>query len=234
MPPERRPRRRVRRRRRLPRFLIALVIVLALGTIAAMLVNGEKKTTAPPVTTKTVQRTHGDPVAQPVQRDLTEKVTGSLSAPLMDPSYVASGGGIVLLGGLNAADTSVDTVIAAGYHGGQSIARLPSVRHDTAAAVINRDIYVFGGGNGPSQLSDIVRVDPRSGHFEPDRAPAGGELRLDRRDDRRHRVRRRRLHRHALARHDRRLAARQRRARRRASAEDTSLRGGNSRRQTAS
>jgi len=167
MPPERRPRRRVRRRRRiLPRFLIALVIVLALGTIAAMLVNGEKKTTAPPASTKTVQGTtpvHGDPVARPVLRDLTEKVTGSLPSPLMDPSYVASGGGIVLMGGLNAADTSVDTVIAAGYHGGSSIGRLPSVRHDTAAAVINRTVYVFGGGNGPSQLSDIVRVDPRRG-----------------------------------------------------------------------
>ena len=164
MPPERRPRRRVRKRRRiLPRLLIALVIALALGTIGAMLARSSKKTAAP---TKTVQRAapaHADPVAQPVQRDLAEKVTGSLPAPLMDSSYVSSGGGIVLLGGLNAADTSVDTVIAAAYHGSKVIARLPSVRHDTAAAVINRDIYVFGGGNGPSQLSDIVRVDPRAG-----------------------------------------------------------------------
>ncbi len=167
MPPERRPRRRVRKRRRiLPRFLIAVVIALALGTVGAMLARHGKKTAAPPASTKTAQGTtptHGDPVAQPVQRDLAEKVTGSLPAPLMDPSYVASGGGIVLLGGLNAADTSVDTVIAAAYHGSQVIARLPSVRHDTAAAVINRNIYVFGGGNGPSQLSDIVRVDPRRG-----------------------------------------------------------------------
>jgi DNA-binding beta-propeller fold protein YncE len=164
MPPERRPRRRVRKRRRiLPRLLIALVVVLALGTVGAMLVRSSTKTSAP-TTTKTVQSTtHAQPVAQPVQRDLAEKVTGSLPAALMDPSYVASGGGIVLLGGLNAADTSVDTVIAAAFHGSSVIARLPSVRHDTAAAVINRNIYVFGGGNGPSQLSDIVRVDPRAG-----------------------------------------------------------------------
>jgi DNA-binding beta-propeller fold protein YncE len=167
MPPERRPRRRVRKRRRiLLRFLIAFVIVLALGTIAAMLVRSGKKTSAPPTPSKTVQgttRTHGDPVAQPVPRDLAERVTGSLPAALMDPSYVASGGEIVLLGGLNAADTSVDSVLAAGYHGGRVIGRLPSVRHDTAAAVINRMIYVFGGGNGPSQLNDIVRVDPGTG-----------------------------------------------------------------------
>jgi DNA-binding beta-propeller fold protein YncE len=168
MPPERRPRRRVRKRRRiLPRFLIALVIVLALGTIAATLVRNGKKAAVPPTPAKTVQgttRTHGDPVAQPVPRDLAEQVTGSLPAALMDPSYVASGGGIVLLGGLNAADTSVDSVLAAGYHGGRVIGRLPSVRHDTAAAVINRMIYVFGGGNGPSQLNDIVRVDPGTGN----------------------------------------------------------------------
>ena len=167
MPPERRPRRRVRKRRRiLPRLLIALVIVLALGTVGSMLARSGKKTSAPPTPTRSVQstaRSTADPVAQPVQRDLAEKVTGSLPAALMDPSYVASGGGIVLLGGLNAADTSVDTVIAAGYHGASVIGRLPSVRHDTAAAVINRTIYVFGGGNGPSQLNDIVRVDPRTG-----------------------------------------------------------------------
>ena len=168
MPPERRPRRRVRKRRRiLPRFLIAVVIALALGTVGAMLARHGNKTVAPPVSTKTVQSTtptHGDPVAQPVQRDLAEKVTGSLPAALMDASYVPSGGGIVLLGGLNAADVSVDTVIAAAYHCSKVIARLPSVRHDTAAVGINfRYIYVFGGGNGPSQLSDIVRVDPRRG-----------------------------------------------------------------------
>jgi DNA-binding beta-propeller fold protein YncE len=164
MPPERRPRRRVRKRRRiLPRLLIALVVVLGLGTVAAMLVRNETNTSAPVATKSGQSTTQAKPVAQPMQRDLVEKVTGSLPAALMDPSYVSSGGGIVLLGGLNAADTSVDTVIAAAYHGSKVIARLPSVRHDTAAAAINRNIYVFGGGNGPSQLSDIVRVDPRAG-----------------------------------------------------------------------
>src|SRR3979411_271246 len=143
MSPERRPRRRVRKRRRiLPRLLVALVVVLALGTVGAMLVHGgTKKTTATTTSTKTVQgatRTQTQPIAQPVRRDLAEQVTGSLPAPLMDPSYVPSGGGIVPLGGLNAADTSVDTVIAAGYHGASVIGRLPSVRHDTAAAVLNR------------------------------------------------------------------------------------------------
>ena len=166
MPPERRPRRRVpKRRRMLPRFLIALVIVLALGTIAAMLVNNGKRTTVPPVTTS-VPSTSGppaDPVAQPVQRDLAERVTGALSAPLMNPSFATSGGSVLLLGGLNAADVSVSSVLSAGFHSARAIGNLPSVRHDTAAAAIGNAVYVFGGGNGPSQLSDIVRVDRASG-----------------------------------------------------------------------
>ncbi len=154
-----------KKRRILPRFLVALVVALVLGTVGAMLVRGG---TNKATTTKTIQATEGtrpraQPVAQPVQRDLVEQMTGSLPSPLMDPSYVASGGGIVLLGGLNAADTSVDTVIAAGFHGGRSLGRLPSVRHDAAAALLGSNIYVFGGGNGPSQLSDIVRVDARTG-----------------------------------------------------------------------
>ena len=167
MPPERRPRRRVRKRRRiLPRLLIALIVALALGTVGSMLVRSGKKSSAPPTLTKSVQSTRArrqTPSRSRCSAISPRKVTGSLPAALMDPSYVASGGGIVLLGGLNAADTSVDTVIAAGYHGASVIGRLPSVRHDTAAAVINRTIYVFGGGNGPSQLADIVRVDPRTG-----------------------------------------------------------------------
>jgi DNA-binding beta-propeller fold protein YncE len=170
MPPERRPRRRVRRRSRiLPRALIALVVLLVLGIAGAVLAYSRSGKQATATTSSMAMetmtsRSRAHPVvARPVQRDLGETVTGALPAPLMDPSYVSSGGGIVLLGGLNAADTSVDTVIAAGYHGSAMLGHLPSVRHDTAAAVLGRSVYVFGGGNGPSQLDDIVRVDPSTG-----------------------------------------------------------------------
>jgi YVTN family beta-propeller protein len=168
MPPERRPRRHERKRRHLfPRSLIALVVVLALGTVAAMLVRSGTKTTAPAArmapsaagSTSPSSR----PVAQPVQRDLAEQVTGSLPAPLQDPSYVASGPRALLLGGLTASDTSTDSIVAAGFHNARVIGRLPSVRHDTAAAALGGSVYVFGGGNGPSQLSDIVRIEPATG-----------------------------------------------------------------------
>jgi YVTN family beta-propeller protein len=90
-------------------------------------------------------------------------VTTSLPAPLQDPSFAKSGGAVLLLGGLNAADTSVDTVISTDFHGARTLGRLPSVRHDTAAAALGGAVYVFGGGNGPGQLDEIVRVDPANG-----------------------------------------------------------------------
>jgi YVTN family beta-propeller protein len=154
-----------KRRRFLPRFLIAVVIALALGTVAAALVHSDKRAIAPS-STKTVQTTpstQADPVAQPVQRDLVERVTGSLPAPLMDPSFATSRGSALLLGGLNSADVSVGSIVSTGFHSARVIGSLPSVRHDTAAAAIGNTVYVFGGGNGPSQLSDIVRVDRASG-----------------------------------------------------------------------
>jgi DNA-binding beta-propeller fold protein YncE len=156
----------VRRRRGiLTRLLIALVLVLAAGTVAAMLVRGtsKPKTTAPATTGGSDPPPKAQPVARPLQRDLAERVTGSLPAPLQDPSYATSAGSVLLLGGLNAGDTSVDSVISAGFHGARAIGRLPSVRHDTAAATLGGAVYVFGGGNGPSQLNEIVRVDPATG-----------------------------------------------------------------------
>jgi DNA-binding beta-propeller fold protein YncE len=169
MPPERRRRRPVLKRSRiLRRALIALSVLLVAGTVGAVLAyRRQGQTTTATTASMTMQtrtaRSRAHPAARPVHRDLAEAVTGSLPAPLMDPSYVTNAGRIVLLGGLDAADTSVDTVIAAGYHSSSALGRLPSVRHDTAAAVLGGNVYVFGGGNGPSQLDDIVRVDPSTG-----------------------------------------------------------------------
>ena len=163
--PVRRPRRRARKRRLLPRFLIALVVALALGTIAAWFTGGEpsKRAAAPTQAAGKTSPPKTTPISEVVQRDLAEKVTGALPAPLQDPSYVRSGASVLLLGGLTAADTSTDGVVSTGFHGGRVLGRLPSARHDTAAAAVGGAVYVFGGGNGPSQLDDIVRVDPATG-----------------------------------------------------------------------
>jgi len=91
-------------------------------------------------------------------------VTGGLPAPLQDPSSAAlPDGRVILLGGLTAADGSTDSVLVADASGAREVGRLPSARHDTAAAVLGRFAYVFGGGTATSQLDEIVRIDPANG-----------------------------------------------------------------------
>jgi YVTN family beta-propeller protein len=153
-------------RRRTRSLLVpaAAGLVVVAGASAALLLHrGSTKDTSPAKTTATVAHRHTRPVPRAVVVGLAERRTGSLPAPLQDPSFAAAGGRVLLLGGLTASDTSSDGVVAAGFHGARTIGRLPSVRHDTAAAALGGDVYVFGGGNGPSQLSDIVRVDSSTG-----------------------------------------------------------------------
>jgi YVTN family beta-propeller protein len=148
------------------RIVLALAALFIVGGVASILTGKGSKhdtrgTTAPTtVSTTTARKVHS---ARPVEVDLVERATGSLPAPLQDPSYAAVGKRVLLLGGLTAADTSTDSVISAGFGAGRAIGRLPSPRHDTAAAALGGSVYVFGGGNGTSQLSDIVRVDPSTG-----------------------------------------------------------------------
>jgi YVTN family beta-propeller protein len=134
-----------------------VVLVVAAGAVVAVLhrpASSHKRSTITHAITRPKHVVRRGPAK------LAERATGSLPAPLQDPSFVKSGRAVLLLGGLNAADASVDTVIAAGFHGAHTIGRLPSVRHDTAAAALGNAVYVFGGGNGPGQLDEIVRVDP--------------------------------------------------------------------------
>jgi YVTN family beta-propeller protein len=95
---------------------------------------------------------------------LVEHLTGSLPAPLQDPSVAPlPGGRALLLGGLTASDQSTDEIVVTSVSKARVIGRLPSARHDTAAVALGRFAYVFGGGTASSQLDDIVRVDPASG-----------------------------------------------------------------------
>ncbi|HSS80420.1 MAG TPA: hypothetical protein VLK24_04395 [Gaiellaceae bacterium] len=91
---------------------------------------------------------------------LVERTVGSLAAPLQDAAAAPSGAGALLLGGLNAADTSVADIRFVSRRRDTVRGSLPGVRHDAAAVSLGGSAYVFGGGNGPSQLDEIVKVDP--------------------------------------------------------------------------
>ena len=124
--------------------------------------RGSRKSVATTVHTDVVRPAR----RRPVEWRLAASITGRLGAPLQDAAPAAARRSVVLLGGLTAADTSTDGVIRASASGAHTVGRLPSAIHDAAAANLAGQTYVFGGGNGVTQLDQIVRAPATSvGHL---------------------------------------------------------------------
>jgi N-acetylneuraminic acid mutarotase len=86
----------------------------------------------------------------------------SLPAPLQDPAIAGlSGDRFVLLGGLDAADTSTAGVLVANLREPLRNASLPGAQHDAQAATLAGQVYVFGGGEF-TEYDHILRFDPSS------------------------------------------------------------------------
>jgi DNA-binding beta-propeller fold protein YncE len=102
----------------------------------------------------------------PVRRGLLPRAVQDAAIAVADATHV------LLLGGLNAADSSTDTVFIAGAAGGRRLGRLPNALHDSAATRLGSSIYLFGGGTASSQLDQIVRVDAAGRAFVAGRLPA--------------------------------------------------------------
>jgi DNA-binding beta-propeller fold protein YncE len=129
------------------------IAILALAATTGC--SSSKHTAAPPATAQKATHTHAEPV---VRTRVVERSLGSLGQPLQDAAAAPMGSGALLLGGLNAADTSVADVRFVSTHGAAFRGALPGVRHDAAAVSLGGTAYVFGGGNGPSQLDEILAV----------------------------------------------------------------------------
>jgi len=76
---------------------------------------------------------------------------------------------MILAGGLTAADVSTSSVELVQAQG--TARPLPQALHDSTAGSLGKAVYLFGGGNGVSQLDAIVRVAPGS-HTTVGRLPA--------------------------------------------------------------
>jgi YVTN family beta-propeller protein len=100
---------------------------------------------------------------RPSVRRLAARRIGSLPAPLQDAAIAAVGNKAVLLGGLDAADTSTSDVRVVSGGRTRTIGRMPRAFHDAAAVALGGTVYVFGGGDGIRQLDQIVAVDPLTG-----------------------------------------------------------------------
>jgi hypothetical protein len=87
----------------------------------------------------------------------------ALPAGLQDPGAAAlSGGRFVLMGGLDAADSSTSGVIVGDRRGARQLATLPNAQHDAQAATLDGRVYLFGGGQF-STYDHILVFDPASG-----------------------------------------------------------------------
>jgi N-acetylneuraminic acid mutarotase len=98
--------------------------------------------------------------SKPLAVNLAYRPLFSLPAPLQDPAIAGlAGGRFVLLGGLDAADTSTAGVLVANLRATLRNASLPGAQHDAQAATLAGQVYVFGGGEF-TQYDHILRFDP--------------------------------------------------------------------------
>jgi DNA-binding beta-propeller fold protein YncE len=135
--------------------------LLALGLIAV--VSGCHASHAPKASSRPDQRHKASNEPQRLAR-LADVVVGTLRAPVQDAAATPLGRNrVVLLGGLDAADSSTDTVRVLAGGTDLTRGRLPGALHDAAAVQLGGSTYLFGGGNGVAQLAEILRVDPRTG-----------------------------------------------------------------------
>jgi DNA-binding beta-propeller fold protein YncE len=136
--------------------------VVVAAVVAAVLVP-HRTHTATGTTTGTTSTTAATLPARhdapPRPKRLVERSTGTLAAPVQDAAATRVPGGVMLLGGLTAADQSRTDVRLATAAGDRAVGTLPTSLHDTAAVTLGRFVYLFGGGTGANTQSDqIVRV----------------------------------------------------------------------------
>src|SRR5258708_27803635 len=82
-------------------------------------------------------------------RSVVSSSAGKLSAPVQDAAAaIDPTGRVLLLGGLTAADTSTDAVVAVAHSSSRLIGRLPIALHDAGGARIGSRRSGLGGGGG--------------------------------------------------------------------------------------
>ncbi len=70
----------------------------------------------------------------------------SLPSAVQDPATTVLGPRVLLLGGLDQSDASVDRIVSASAAGSRVVGTLPHSVHDAAATTVDGAAYLFGGG----------------------------------------------------------------------------------------
>jgi YVTN family beta-propeller protein len=145
-------------------LLFALAVMVALGVALGSgggSHGGATQATTTAAGTTTAQVTRRAAVARVVR--LSERSTGTLATPVQDAAIAPVVGGVMLLGGLTAADTSRTDIRIARPNGDRAAGALPTSLHDTAAVALGDAVYLFGGGTGANTQSDEILRVPVSG-----------------------------------------------------------------------
>ena len=106
--------------------------------------------------------THGATPAggAPPSTALGVVATRRLPAPVQLPGLAAVGGRVVAVGGLDAADASVASVVAVAPGAPRTIGVLPHAVHDVGATALGRRLLVFGGGTATGPTDTITALKP--------------------------------------------------------------------------
>ncbi len=148
------------------RWLLLLAAFAVAGAAVSWQLAGAKEPTASgrTATVDTGPRARSRQ-AKGVSARLVERRTGDLPAPVQDAAAAttAQDRGVILLGGLTAADTSTAAIVVAHPTGARQRGVLPTALHDAGAVRLGASTYLFGGGDGSKQLDGIVRVDAATG-----------------------------------------------------------------------
>jgi YVTN family beta-propeller protein len=157
--------------------VLAAAVVVAAVVAGALHQRGTSSDAAPATVPAPTTTAPARPAAlrRPRVRAVTlvERGAGALGSPVQDAAAATAAGGVVLLGGLTAADTSrSDIRLVTGRHE-RAAGTLATAVHDAAAVELRGVVYLFGGGtNSGTQTDAIVRAGTTGGSAVVGRLPA--------------------------------------------------------------
>jgi hypothetical protein len=132
--------------------LLATALALGLGACGSTQTGAPAHASASSSASARAKRTVSAPLALRVASSTA--LPGAVQLPAVAPGA----GGALAIGGLDAGDSSVASVVLIAGSGAREVARLPLALHDAAAAQVDGQTYLFGGGEPGGTSGSIFRV----------------------------------------------------------------------------
>ena len=138
-----------------------LVFAVALAGVTQCSARSARRSSVSLSSTSTTSTTAptSRPPARPCASRYREQPVATLAHAVEDPATGAIGATVVFAGGLDSASTSTARVGSIRDGSVHTLPDLPSAFHDAAGAVVEGQLFVFGGGDGYRQLDGITRID---------------------------------------------------------------------------